>query len=190
VQRHQIRVLPASPTFLNLILVGGHHERHDMGSLRLITYGTEPMSDELLARVNRAFPGVRLLQTFGTRLVAGRYFNADEYLDFEAVQRDQKLQAKVGVIVITQALGERLWPGQSALGKTIYLGETSVRVIGVVAGLIRPALFNGDASAQWSMAFPLRMNVSNANRYVLRAAPNDRDPASRSHHERRQRFEW
>ncbi len=119
--------------------------------------------------------GENLLQTFGTRLVAGRYFNADEYLDFEAVQRDQKLQAKVGVIVITQALGERLWPGQSALGKTIYLGETSVRVIGVVAGLIRPALFNGDASAQWSMAFPLRMNVSNANRYVLRAARNDRD---------------
>ncbi|GAA3432633.1 long-chain fatty acid--CoA ligase [Kutzneria kofuensis] len=66
VQRHKIRVLPASPTFLNLILVGGHHERHDMSSLRLITYGTEPMSDELLARVNGAFPGVRLLQTFGT----------------------------------------------------------------------------------------------------------------------------
>ncbi|WP_033443417.1 ANL family adenylate-forming protein [Saccharothrix sp. NRRL B-16314] len=66
VQRHRIRVLPTSPTFLNLIIVGGYHERYDLDSLRLITYGTEPMSDELLGRVGAAFPGVRLLQTFGT----------------------------------------------------------------------------------------------------------------------------
>lgn len=66
VERHKIRVLPTSPTFLNLIMVGGYHRKHDLGSLRLITYGTEPMSEELLKRVNEAFPGVRLLQTFGT----------------------------------------------------------------------------------------------------------------------------
>lgn len=66
IEQHRIRVLPASPTFLNLIMVGGHLERHDVSSLRLITYGTEPMSAELLARVGAAFPGVRLVQTFGT----------------------------------------------------------------------------------------------------------------------------
>ena len=32
----------------------------------MITYGTEPMPPQLLARVGEAFPGVRLLQTFGT----------------------------------------------------------------------------------------------------------------------------
>lgn len=66
VERHRIRVLPTSPTFLNLIIMGGYHRTYDLSSLRLITYGTEPMSDELLTRVNRSFPGVRLLQTFGT----------------------------------------------------------------------------------------------------------------------------
>ncbi|WP_224273815.1 class I adenylate-forming enzyme family protein [Streptomyces sp. LS1784] len=66
VERYRIRVLPASPTFLNLILMGGYHRTHDLSSLRLITYGTEPMSEELLKRVNREIPGVRLLQTFGT----------------------------------------------------------------------------------------------------------------------------
>ncbi|MEU0130480.1 AMP-binding protein [Streptomyces sp. NPDC006289] len=66
IERHRIRVLPTSPTFLNLIIMGGFHQRFDLSSLRLITYGTEPMSDELLKRVNRNFPGVRLLQTFGT----------------------------------------------------------------------------------------------------------------------------
>lgn len=66
IEKHRILVLPASPTLLNLILVGDYHRRYDLSSLRLITYGTEPMSDELLRRVNQNFPGVRLLQTFGT----------------------------------------------------------------------------------------------------------------------------
>lgn len=66
VETHRVRVLPASPTFLNLILMGGFHELHDLSSLRLITYGTEPMPDQLLRRVRAAFPRARLLQTFGT----------------------------------------------------------------------------------------------------------------------------
>ncbi|MFE0698990.1 fatty acid--CoA ligase family protein [Streptomyces sp. NPDC058872] len=66
VEKYGIRLLPTSPTFLNLILIGGFHEKHDLSSLRLITYGTEPMPEELLKRVHAVIPGARLLQTFGT----------------------------------------------------------------------------------------------------------------------------
>lgn len=66
IERHRANVLPTSPTFLNLLLLGRFQERFDLGSLRLITYGTEPMPEELLRRVHEAFPRVRLLQTFGT----------------------------------------------------------------------------------------------------------------------------
>ncbi|MGA4845928.1 ANL family adenylate-forming protein [Streptomyces sp. G5(2025)] len=66
IEEHRIRLLPTSPTFLNLILIAGFHEQHDLSCLRLITYGTEPMPEELLKRVNAAFPRARLLQTFGT----------------------------------------------------------------------------------------------------------------------------
>ncbi|NYH80245.1 acyl-CoA synthetase (AMP-forming)/AMP-acid ligase II [Actinopolyspora biskrensis] len=66
VDRYGIRLLPTSPTFLNLILIGKFHEKFDLSSLRLITYGTEPMPEELLGRVHAAFPRARLLQTFGT----------------------------------------------------------------------------------------------------------------------------
>jgi putative ABC transport system permease protein len=119
--------------------------------------------------------GENLLETFGTRLVAGRYFNSDEYLDFSVIKSDEKMRMKVASIVITRGLGERLWPGERALGKTIWLGgDIPVRVIGVVEALIRPALFDGDKSAQWSMVFPLRMDADNANRFVLRAAPQNR----------------
>lgn len=66
VENYRVRLLPTSPTFLNLILLGHFHELHDLGSLRLITYGTEPMPAELLRRISTALPRARLLQTFGT----------------------------------------------------------------------------------------------------------------------------
>jgi len=121
------------------------------------------------------YMGEDLIRTFGARLVAGRNFNADEYLDFDAMLGNPDLQDKVGSVLVTQLLGERLWPGEAALGKTIYLGKTSVRVIGVVQALIRPALFGGDSGAQWSMVFPLRMSAASGSRYVLRAAPGQRE---------------
>ncbi len=66
IARRQVNVLPASPTFLNLILMSEAHLRHDLSCLKIITYGTEPMPGGLLDRLKNAFPKVKLLQTFGT----------------------------------------------------------------------------------------------------------------------------
>ncbi len=63
---HSVNVLPTSPTFLNLILAGEAHRRHDLSSLRIITYGTEPMPAHLLTRLKTELGGVKFLQTFGT----------------------------------------------------------------------------------------------------------------------------
>ncbi len=63
IRRYQVVVLPATPTFLNLLLVSGET---NLPSLRLITYGTEPMPESLLLRVREKFPRVRFIQTFGT----------------------------------------------------------------------------------------------------------------------------
>jgi acyl-coenzyme A synthetase/AMP-(fatty) acid ligase len=61
--RH-VAVLPTTPTFLNLLLAAG--VTADLSSLRVITYGTEPMPESLLLRLKAAFPQVRFIQTFGT----------------------------------------------------------------------------------------------------------------------------
>jgi long-chain acyl-CoA synthetase len=66
IERHHVELLPASPTFLNLLLLSGVHKRYDLGSLRLITYGTERMPDHVLQRLNESFPGVQIQQTYGT----------------------------------------------------------------------------------------------------------------------------
>jgi acyl-coenzyme A synthetase/AMP-(fatty) acid ligase len=61
----RVDLLPTSPTFLNLLLLSHEYLRYDVSSLRLITYGTEPMPQSTLARVHAAFPGVTLQQTYG-----------------------------------------------------------------------------------------------------------------------------
>ncbi len=64
IARHRVAILPASPTFLNLLLAAG--VTAELASLRVITYGTEPMPEALLARLKAAFPRARFIQTFGT----------------------------------------------------------------------------------------------------------------------------
>ncbi|UTH76451.1 fatty acid--CoA ligase family protein [Chromobacterium sp. IIBBL 290-4] len=65
IERHKIELLPATPTFLNMLLIGGRDREYDLGSLKLITYGTESMPQSTLDNAVKAFPGVRLKQTYG-----------------------------------------------------------------------------------------------------------------------------
>ena len=62
VARHQVELLPATPTFLRLLLM----ETADLSSLRMITYGSEVMPDATLAALRAHLPACRLLQKYGT----------------------------------------------------------------------------------------------------------------------------
>lgn len=65
IEKYKIELLPASPTFLNLLLLSEAYTAFDMSSLRIISYGTEPMLPSTLQRLKIVFPGVKLLQTYG-----------------------------------------------------------------------------------------------------------------------------
>jgi long-chain acyl-CoA synthetase len=65
IETHQIELLPASPTFLNLMLLSGAHNNYNLNSLKIISYGTEPMPKSTLKRLKIVFPHVKLLQTYG-----------------------------------------------------------------------------------------------------------------------------
>lgn len=65
IEKYKIEVLPASPTFLNLLLLSGENKRHDLSSLKTISYGSEPMPFSTLNRLKTSFPEIRLHQTYG-----------------------------------------------------------------------------------------------------------------------------
>lgn len=66
VERYDVNILPASPTFLNLMLLAQVAEQFDCSSLEVIAYGAEPMSARLLGRLLEAFPNAAFQQKFGT----------------------------------------------------------------------------------------------------------------------------
>ena len=65
VEKHRVELLPTSPTFLNLMLLSEAYKRHNLGSLRIITYGTEPMPEHTLKRLHELRPDIALQQTYG-----------------------------------------------------------------------------------------------------------------------------
>ncbi len=64
-KRHRIELLPVTPTFLNLLAVSGVWRSHDLSSVRLVTYGTEPMPEATLVQARAVFPQAAFQQTYG-----------------------------------------------------------------------------------------------------------------------------
>jgi long-chain acyl-CoA synthetase len=65
IEAHRIQLLPTTPTFLRMLLIADAIRRHDLSSLEIVTYGTEPMPPSTLAVVREALPWVRFKQTYG-----------------------------------------------------------------------------------------------------------------------------
>jgi acyl-CoA synthetase (AMP-forming)/AMP-acid ligase II len=65
IERHRVELLPTTPTFLRMLVISRIFEQYDLSSLRLVTYGTEPMPLSTLETLRRSLPGVRFKQTYG-----------------------------------------------------------------------------------------------------------------------------
>lgn len=65
IQQYKVELLPATPSFLTMLVASGLQREYDLSSLKRITYGTEVMPQSTLDRMAGAFPGVELQQTYG-----------------------------------------------------------------------------------------------------------------------------
>jgi acyl-CoA synthetase (AMP-forming)/AMP-acid ligase II len=66
IQKYKVNILPTTPTFLNLMLISLSGAYDKLKSLKLISYGTERMPQQILLKLKQDLPNVKLLQTFGT----------------------------------------------------------------------------------------------------------------------------
>ncbi|RUL71428.1 ABC transporter permease [Dyella choica] len=121
--------------------------------------------------------GENLLSTLGVQLEAGREFSPEEYRDLDKI--DKALQTGdmkeiPSAVLITRTVADRLWPGQSPLGKQVFIGRNfALTVVGVVKGLARPNQL--ERGAQYSLIHPVRLSMSAGSYYVLRCAAQDRE---------------
>ncbi len=112
----------------------------------------------------------QLLETFGLKLVAGRDFLTEEYVDMSTLQSNTSIPSAI----LTRAMAEKLFPGESALGKLLHdsWGDKPIKIVGVVESLIRPNDNGGPAEAQYSMLLPIRPT---AGRFAIRTSPERRE---------------
>jgi len=65
VQRERVTHTVLVPTMLNLLTQMPEGEPHDLSSLEVLAYGGSPMAPELVHRVRKLLPNVKLLQCYG-----------------------------------------------------------------------------------------------------------------------------
>lgn len=118
------------------------------------------------------FIGQGTERALGLHLLQGRLFS-DE--DMAGSSLGNAALPDTHVVILTRSAAEHLWPGKSALGKTLYTKGYSYRVVGVVADVLRPYItLNDGPRAYFSAFFPLR-SEGVLDTYVIRSAPQDRD---------------
>ena len=112
-----------------------------------------------------------LLETLGVRLIAGRDFNHDEYVDFEQVQEQKE---DFPSVIISRGIAERLYPGQQALGKPLYVwGKEPQTIVGIVDYIARPNEGGGGAGQEaYSMFLPITMPYTYGGNYLMRVDPS------------------
>lgn len=66
IEEAEVDVLPATPSFLNLMLLSDARGGRDLSSLKIIGFGAERMPEAVLRRLREVFPNVRFQQKFGT----------------------------------------------------------------------------------------------------------------------------
>ncbi len=62
---HRVELLPATPTFLRMMLLAGVLDADKLADLRIVTYGTERMDQGTLDRLCATLPAVDFRQTYG-----------------------------------------------------------------------------------------------------------------------------
>lgn len=111
------------------------------------------------------------VSTLGLQLTSGRDFTSDEYMPEETAQ---EVAGTRGIAMIaTQDTADKLFPDHSALGKTVYAGETPLRIVGIVQTLARPNPANGMDQIEYSMLLPLRIPYTDGQ-YIIRVTDASR----------------
>jgi putative ABC transport system permease protein len=129
-----------------------------------------------------SYYGQNLLATLGVRIMAGRSFHPDELVDLKTALpalHSKDMKNLPHTVIVGEAVAARLWPGQSALGKTIYFGsDIAMQVVGVSAPLARPNMLQ--MGAQNSIVFPIRLTATEGGSYVIRTTAQDRERVLKS----------
>ncbi|HIY44847.1 MAG TPA: fatty acid--CoA ligase family protein [Candidatus Helicobacter avistercoris] len=143
IEQHKVEILPAPPTFLNLIVLSKSYLEYNLGSIKVVSYGSEPIAPTLIPKLKSIFPHAKLMQSFGTSETNAIKIKtqdelfiklSDPNIDYKIVDRELWIKSKTQVLGYLNASMECFVDGYFKTGdlvesKTIN-GEEYIRIIG------------------------------------------------------------
>lgn len=129
------------------------------------------------ARTAYYYSDEQLMSTLKLKLVEGRAFTSAD-VEHRALSNE----GDPTIVMLTKALGDKLFPKGDAVGKIIYLDGSSkpTTIIGLIDRLQVPATGSWTNSFTWyATVVPARLNANSA-RYAIRAKPGRLDAAMRA----------
>jgi len=126
------------------------------------------------AQVSYYYVDEQALAVLGAKLVEGRFFRADDVINLGGTDTRQP-----GVTVVSKALAQKLFPGESAVGKPVYVDGAArpITIVGVLDTLQAAAHIR---KVPWqTMLMPVRINAF-YSRYAVRAKPGRLEAAMKA----------
>jgi putative ABC transport system permease protein len=115
-------------------------------------------------------------RVLGLQLKQGRMFTGEDYA---SSTMGSSFMPQTHVAIVSQRLASRLWPGQPALGRKMYVNQYWYQVVGVVADVLRPKEAGAGLPGIYDTAFFPMQPTDALSYYVLRSAPADRERIAR-----------
>lgn len=135
----------------------------------------DPRQQRPSAHVSTYVSGDSLVKAFGLTLVDGRDFQPQELVDVNERTEDVSPPG----VIISKPIADKLWPGTSAVGRTMYFGTGAdahpTRIVGVVENLIS-AHAEANERGMYSVLIPQRAYGGDRGAlYAVRTEAGQRD---------------
>jgi putative ABC transport system permease protein len=120
------------------------------------------------------FADEHAVASYGLRLIKGRNFQTSE-----VVLGSLDADPKVGSIIITEDLSQKLFPAGEALGKTVFMSNHPRTIVGIIADVKVPE--KGTSNYAYKAVFmPVRLADVAGDPYIVRTQPGAAEYVRRS----------
>ncbi|MEJ0008183.1 MAG: ABC transporter permease [Steroidobacteraceae bacterium] len=146
---------------------GGCHFRHQHSAgWSQLQLGPELKPDQRTPTASAAtlFADEHGLATFGFKLTAGRWFNADEVGWLRYYENKYP-----PTLVVTQDLAKALFPSGNALGQVVFINSRYARIVGVIERAQTPGAANAPRPER-SVFVPM-IPLTKTAQYIVRTRP-------------------
>ncbi len=140
IEQEQVSLLSTTSSFIALFLTTNAYRDHNLNSLKMVTFGTEPMSDLIIQRWKEVLPNIKLFQTYGTTelgiLGIKSKSSATVYMDFKNLEGsfritdDGILQIKTSKSFLGYLNREYQYSEWYSTGDRVEIKDDQLRIIG------------------------------------------------------------